>query len=79
MLIFIKNQKITKFPNCERIIDAMPFNYRASMYEDLRMGRKLELPWLSLRVVQLGRQLKVNTPKNLEIVRGLESYIDGKS
>ena len=49
------------------------------MYEDLRRGRKLELPWLSLRVVQLGRQLKVNTPKNLEIVRGLESYIDGKS
>ena len=65
--------------NWERIIDAMPFNYRASMYEDLRRGRKLELPWLSLRVVQLGRQLKVNTPKNLEIVRGLESYIDGKS
>jgi|TARA_B100001750_G_scaffold170469_1_gene138849 2-dehydropantoate 2-reductase len=63
----------------ESIIESMPSNYRASMYEDLKIGKKLELPWLSLRVVQLGKKFRINTPKNLEIVKGLRPYINGRN
>lgn len=43
---------------------AAPSDMRASMAHDLERGNRLELDWLSGKVVSLGRALGVPTPKN---------------
>jgi len=45
-------------------IDAMPENMDSSMHHDLRVGRPLEVNWLSGAVVELGMQADVATPAN---------------
>jgi 2-dehydropantoate 2-reductase len=49
----------------------------ASMAVDLTHGRRLELPWLSGRVHQLGLELGVPTPTNTMVYRALLLHADG--
>ncbi|MBX6424563.1 MAG: 2-dehydropantoate 2-reductase [Variibacter sp.] len=45
-------------------LQSAPYDMRASMAHDLERGNRLELDWLSGKVVALGRELGVPTPKN---------------
>ena len=53
----------------------MPRAYRASMALDLERGRRLELPWLSGRVVELGRKHEIATPSNELITAALGEFV----
>jgi 2-dehydropantoate 2-reductase len=44
--------------------DAWPPDMTSSMHHDIQRGRRLELPWLSGGVVDLGKQVGVATPMN---------------
>jgi 2-dehydropantoate 2-reductase len=44
--------------------DTLPSEMTASMYQDLLRGNRLELPWLSGAVAQLGEQTGVHVPLN---------------
>jgi len=59
-------------------IAAMPYNFRASMAEDLDNGRRLELPWLSGRVHGLGLELGVPTPGHSAVYRALLLHAQGR-
>jgi 2-dehydropantoate 2-reductase len=59
-----------------KAIAAMPYDYRASMLEDLERGRRLELPWLSGAVARLGAELGVATPVNRFIATALKLHAD---
>ena len=50
---------------------------KASMALDLERGNRLELPWLSGKVAELGRQLGVPTPTHSMIYAMLKPYIMG--
>ena len=50
---------------------------KASMALDLDRGNRLELPWLSGKVVELGRQLGVPTPTHGMMYAVLKPYIMG--
>ncbi len=58
-------------------IGSMPGQFTASMQGDLARGNRLELPWLSGAVVELGEKLGVPTPLNRAIRDVLELYVDG--
>ncbi len=47
-----------------RFVTTVPKGMKASMLHDLERGNRLELDWLSGKVVQLGRELGVPTPAN---------------
>ena len=49
----------------------------SSMQHDLQQGNRLELPWLSGKVVELGESLGVETPVNRVLVDVLSPFIDG--
>ncbi|SHM18812.1 ketopantoate reductase family protein [Bradyrhizobium lablabi] len=51
---------------------------KASMALDLDRGNRLELPWLSGKVVELGRQLGVPTPTHGAMYAMLKPYVMGK-
>lgn len=51
---------------------------KASMALDLDRGNRLELPWLSGKVVELGRQLGVPTPTHGMIYAMLKAYVMGE-
>ncbi len=55
----------------------MPPTMRASMALDLIRGSRIELPWLSGKVVAMGRELGVPTPIHAMIHAGLKPYIMG--
>lgn len=57
--------------------DSLPPEMRASMYHDLARGNRLELPWLSGAVVELGTKIGVNTPCNRAVEDILELYVQG--
>jgi 2-dehydropantoate 2-reductase len=57
-------------------IPSMPHSFRASMLEDLEHGRRLELPWLSGKVAEMGRELGIPTPANQSITDALGPYAD---
>lgn len=57
--------------------ESLPSDMRASMALDLEAGRRLELPWLSGRVSELGRELGVPTPVNDTIFAALKPYAMG--
>jgi 2-dehydropantoate 2-reductase len=61
-----------------RVLNTHPDNAMASMAVDLIHGRRLELPWLSGRVHQLGRQLGVPTPTNTLVYRALLPHVNGR-
>ncbi len=54
-----------------------PPNMRASMAIDLIRGNRIELPWLSGKVVSMGRELGVPTPTHALIYAALKPYIMG--
>jgi 2-dehydropantoate 2-reductase len=56
---------------------AMPSYLMASMGHDVIRGNRLELPWFSGKVVELGRRHGVPTPANAFIYAALKPYIDG--
>lgn len=58
--------------------DTLPDTMTSSMAVDLERGKRLELPWLSGAVVDLGGQLGVPTPVNAAIVSALTPYLQGR-
>jgi 2-dehydropantoate 2-reductase len=50
----------------------------ASMCGDLRRGNRLELPWLSGTVAQLGKELGIPTPANQFVYAALKLYANGR-
>ena len=58
-------------------IDKMRPDMRASMAHDLEAGRRLELPWLSGAVVDMGKRLGVPTPANQFVFAALKLYANG--
>ena len=61
-----------------RLSDAAPPTMRASMTHDLERGNRLELDWLSGKVVELGRALHVPTPANKAIYASLKLHRMGR-
>jgi 2-dehydropantoate 2-reductase len=59
-------------------MDTLPREMVASMLGDLERGNRLELPWLSGGVVEMGRELGVATPANAFVCTALKHYIDGR-
>ncbi|QEC48197.1 ketopantoate reductase family protein [Baekduia soli] len=57
--------------------DTLPPTMSSSMAGDLERGTRLELPWLSGAVVDLGASLGVPTPVNASIVEALAPVVDG--
>ena len=55
-----------------------PPGMKASMALDLDRGNRLELPWLSGKVSELGRQLGVPTPTHGMMYAMLKPYVMGK-
>jgi 2-dehydropantoate 2-reductase len=50
----------------------------ASMAHDLIRGNRIELPWLSGKVVALGRELGVPTPVHDILYAVLKPHISGR-
>ena len=61
-----------------RHVDGLPRTMVASMLGDLERGNRLELPWLSGGVVQMGKELNVPTPANNFVVAALKHYTNGR-
>jgi 2-dehydropantoate 2-reductase len=59
-------------------LDGMPREMVASMLGDLERGNRLELPWLSGAVAEMGKALGVPTAANAFVVAALKHYIDGR-
>jgi 2-dehydropantoate 2-reductase len=59
-------------------LDGLPREMVASMLGDLERGNRLELPWLSGGVVQMGKALGVPTPANAFVYAALKLYINGR-
>jgi 2-dehydropantoate 2-reductase len=57
--------------------DTLPPSVTSSMHHDLERGNRLELPWLSGGVADLGAQLNVPTPCNRVIADILSPYVKG--
>jgi len=49
----------------------------ASMAHDLIRGNRIELPWLSGKVVAMGRELGVPTPSHTVLNAILKPYTEG--
>ena len=56
---------------------SMPDHLMASMGNDLLRGNRLELPWFSGKVVELGRKHSIPTPANGFIYTALKLYAKG--
>ena len=59
--------------------DTLPPAMTSSMQVDLSRGNRLELPWLSGAVVDMGRALGIATPVNQSITEALAPYVHGKA
>lgn len=55
-----------------------PPTMMASMAHDLIRGSRIELPWLSGKVVSLGRELGVPTPVHEVLYAVLKPFVDGR-
>ncbi|MEU4096669.1 2-dehydropantoate 2-reductase [Streptomyces sp. NPDC026673] len=58
--------------------DTLPATMTSSMHHDLEQGNRLELPWLSGGVADLGRALGVPTPRNRTVADILAPYVQGR-
>jgi 2-dehydropantoate 2-reductase len=58
--------------------DHIPAAMTSSMHKDLERGNRLELPWLSGHVADLGRRLGIATPVNRVISGLLAPYAEGR-
>jgi 2-dehydropantoate 2-reductase len=56
----------------------MPATMTSSMHNDLERGNRLELPWLSGGVADLGQDLGVPTPRNQTVAGILAPYEFGR-
>ena len=64
----------------ERTLDFiahLPPTMKASMALDLDRGNRLEVPWLSGKVAELGRQLSIPTPTHSMMYAMLKPYVMG--
>lgn len=59
-------------------VDSLPAGMVASMAGDLKRGSRLELPWLSGKVVALGEQFGVPTPTNRFVTDALSLDVVGR-
>lgn len=59
-------------------VEGYPATMVASMCGDLRRGNRLELPWLSGHVAQLGKELGIPTPANQFVYAALKLYANGR-
>ena len=59
--------------------DSVSPDMTSSMHHDLERGSRLEVPWLSGGVVQLGRQVGIDTPVNRTIADILSVHANGRS
>jgi 2-dehydropantoate 2-reductase len=57
--------------------DAVPYEMKSSMLEDLERGRRLELPWLSGAIVRMGNELGIATPIHGFITTALKLHAAG--
>jgi 2-dehydropantoate 2-reductase len=57
--------------------DTLPAEMTASMYQDLHRGNRLELPWLSGAVAELGEQMGIAVPRNRAVSDILALYVTG--
>jgi len=57
----------------------LPADMKASMAHDLERGNRLELDWLSGKVVELGRALGIATPANTAVYAVLKLHRMGRS
>jgi 2-dehydropantoate 2-reductase len=62
-----------------RFVQTAPPGMKASMAHDLERGNRLELDWLSGKVVALGRELGIPTPANEAAYRVLKLWRMGAS
>ena len=60
------------------LTDHLPPPQKPSMALDLERGNRLELPWLSGKVVALGKKLDVPTPTHSLLYAMLKPYVLGK-
>ena len=60
-------------------VDTLATDMTSSMHHDLTSGNKLEVPWLSGGVVQLGEQVGVPTPANRAVWDVLALHAGGRS
>ena len=63
--------------NASATMRSMPSYLMSSMGTDLLRGNRLELPWLTGKVVELGRRHRIPTPANGFIYAALKPYING--
>jgi 2-dehydropantoate 2-reductase len=61
-----------------RRVDAVPPAMTASLHHDLEAGRRLEVPWLSGAVADLGAALGVSTPCNAAVRAILAPRVAGR-
>jgi len=61
-----------------KFANAAPPGMKASMAHDIERGNRLELDWLSGKVVELGRALNVPTPANKAVYAALKPYRMGR-
>lgn len=54
--------------------DTLPAAMSSSMHHDLDHGNRLELPWLSGAVAELGDRFGVDTPRNRTVAEALAPY-----
>ena len=59
--------------------DSIPAGMTSSMQVDLERGNRLELPWLSGAVVDIGLDLGISTPANKRIVETLTPSVMGRA
>ncbi|MFF3904543.1 ketopantoate reductase family protein [Streptomyces sp. NPDC001848] len=57
--------------------DTLPAAMTSSMHHDLTQGNRLELPWLSGGVAELGERFGVSTPRNRTVADALAAYESG--
>jgi 2-dehydropantoate 2-reductase len=57
--------------------DALPYEMKSSMLQDLERGRRLELPWLSGTIARLGQEFGVPTPTHSLITTALKLHANG--
>jgi 2-dehydropantoate 2-reductase len=68
----------TEFPKQQlAYLDSLPPEMDSSMHEDLRRGRKLELPFLSGAVMRMGTELGIPTPAHAFLCDALAIWEDG--
>lgn len=58
--------------------DTLPAAMTSSMQNDLARGNRLEVPWLSGAVVELGQRLGIATPVNRAISDALAPFANGR-